>query len=613
VANPLLDLVYRLFGDSERGRGDTKDSGATDAVPEVSGTLGSGGVFLVLRRMRIPLIVLIVIFAVSVLGLTLIPGQDPQGRTMRLSVFEAFYFMSYTASTIGFGELPYPFTPAQRMWVTFTIFLSVIGWAYAVGSVLALMHDQAFRRELARRHFARKVTKLAEPFLLLVGYGDAAKRLARSLDEMGRRFVLLDKEETRVVSIELDSYRADTPALLAEARDTANLALAGLGHANCEGVVALAGDDDVNLDVAMTSALLRPGLRVIARTHSQEIAKQMQAFGEPEIINPLDRFGNHLRILIRSPAAYQLMMWLTSTPGAPLPPRRDPLPHGRWVVCGYGRFGRELTEDLRAEGIEVTVVEGPDPFDDARERIHPESVTQALEGAADLQHATAVVAATEIDTTNLWLLQVARQANPDAYRVALQNRAGNASLFHEVGVDFGMVPAEVIEHEVLARLANPMLMRFLPLVPHQSDEWATDVVERLVRRCGACTPTLGRLRLTDDEAPALTDWLAAGEVRLGDLLRNPKGRERSLDLVTLAVLRNDDVVLTPDDDYLLQAQDALLLAGGYEARRSLDSTLVDRPTAAYVIGDRFVASSAVWRRLAGHTTGPTSGGHGHVD
>jgi Trk K+ transport system NAD-binding subunit len=302
------------------------------------------------------------------------------------------------------------------------------------------------------------------------------------------------------------------------------------------------------------------------------------------------------------------MMWLTSTPGASLPPRRDSLPRGRWVVCGYGRFGRELTADLRAEGIEVTVVEGSDPLDESCGHIHPESVTEALLGPAEVEHAAAVVAATEIDTTNLWLLQEARRANPSAYRVALQNRAGNASLFREVGVDFGMVPAEVIEHEVLARLANPMLMRFLPLVPHQSDMWAAHVVERLVEHCGACTPPLGRLRLTDDEAPALTDWLAAGEVRLGDLLRNPKGRERPLDLVTLAVLRDDEVVLTPGDDYLLQADDDLLLAGGYAARQALDATLVDMPTAAYVIGDRFVASSAVWRRLAGHSTGPTPGG-----
>ena len=40
----------------------------------------SAAIFLVLRRMRVPLIVLILIFAVSVLGLTLIPGEDPAGQ-----------------------------------------------------------------------------------------------------------------------------------------------------------------------------------------------------------------------------------------------------------------------------------------------------------------------------------------------------------------------------------------------------------------------------------------------------------------------------------------------------------------------------------------------------
>ena len=35
-----------------------------------------------------PLIVLIVIFAVSVLGLSLIPGQDAQGRPDRMGIFD---------------------------------------------------------------------------------------------------------------------------------------------------------------------------------------------------------------------------------------------------------------------------------------------------------------------------------------------------------------------------------------------------------------------------------------------------------------------------------------------------------------------------------------------
>lgn len=84
---------------------------------------------LVMRRVRAPLITLIVIFSTSVVGLTLIPGGAPDGHPARLSIFEAFYFMSYTATTIGFGELRWPFTAEQRPWVTFAIYLSVIGWA----------------------------------------------------------------------------------------------------------------------------------------------------------------------------------------------------------------------------------------------------------------------------------------------------------------------------------------------------------------------------------------------------------------------------------------------------------------------------------------------------
>ncbi|MCU0296063.1 MAG: ion channel, partial [Candidatus Nanopelagicales bacterium] len=97
----------------------------------------STAIFLVLRRMRLPLIVLIILLTISTVGLTLMPGVDADGNTWYMDPFEAFYFMSYTATTIGFGEIPFAFTTAQRAWVIVSIYLSVIAWAYAIGSVLA--------------------------------------------------------------------------------------------------------------------------------------------------------------------------------------------------------------------------------------------------------------------------------------------------------------------------------------------------------------------------------------------------------------------------------------------------------------------------------------------
>ena len=589
MGNPLITLLRRLFTD-EQARTRRQE---TPTLPDMSGHQSSGSVLLVLRRMRIPLIALIVIFAISVLGLSLVPGLDDQGRPHRLGLFESFYFMAYTATTIGFGEIPYAFTPAQRMWVTFAIFLSVIGWAYAVGSLLSLMQDRAFRHALARRRFSRQVAKMNEPFLVLVGYGAAATRVARFLDDMNRRFVVVDDDEARVAAVALASYHADTPALLADATHTDRLVSAGLGYRHCEGVLALTGNDAINLDVAMTTAMLRPDLRVIAQLRSRTIADRMSAFGTPEIVNPIDRFGDHLRILIRSPAAYQLMMWLTSAPGTPLPRRHAPLPHGRWVVCGSGKLGRELTADLRGEGLTVTMAPAGGPSDSGDENVEP----AALE-AADIAHASAVVAATDSDTTNLWLADQAREANPDAFVVAIQHHADNAALYDAVGVDARILPSEVVAHEVLARIANPALMDFLPLVPHQDDAWSAQMVERLVDRCGTRTPDLWRLQLTKADAPALIDWLAAGELRLGDVLRSPNHRDAALDAVPLILLRDGGRELAPNDDCVLQLGDALLLAGRPAALTALAATVSDEGIAAYVIANETVPSGWLWRRLS---------------
>jgi voltage-gated potassium channel len=319
----------------------------------------------------------------------------------------------------------------------------------------------------------------------------------------------------------------------------------------------------------------------------------MRAFHVHEVVNPLDRFGDHLRILLRSPAAYQLMIWLTSAPGTPPPRRFERLPHGRWVICGQGRYGDELSSDLRAEGLDVTLV-----------RV---AGGRVLAGEGDSAHvvesgqvadAVAFVAATPNDTTNLWLVEAARRANPDAFVVALQNRRANAPLFAAVGVDFGLVPAEVIAHEVLARLANPVLMRFLPQVPHQGDEWAADLVDRLVERCGHGTPDLWRIRLNHDEAPALEGRLDGTSLRLDDLLRDPADREHPLGIVPLALLRDGERTMTPGGDVSLRAEDQLLLAGRLRDRAALDTTMTEVFTASYVIDGRRVPSSWVWRRFA---------------
>jgi voltage-gated potassium channel len=598
VVSPLLAFWVRLLG-----RDDGRRPRVRRSIPVASAVQA---VFLVLRRMRAPLIVLIVIFAVSVFVLTLIPGRTPDGQPWRMSVFDAFYFMSYTASTIGFGELPHEFSDAQRLWVTVTIYLTVIGWAYAIGSLLSLLQDRAFRQAIALQHFQRKVARLREPFLLFAGYGRTGELLGDAFDALGKRFVVLDLDELRIEELELTSFHADVPGLVADARDPRNLGVAGLGSAWCVGVLALTDDDETNLAVTMAAALLRPDVPVVARTSSAEVAERMREFGEPTVINPFDRFGDHLRVALRAPATHQLITWLESGPGADRPPRGRPPADGRWVVCGYGRFGRELTEDLLAEGLEVTVVDptGSEPAPPGLAVVRGQGFEPDVLERADVAGAVGFVAGTDNDTTNLSLVAAARRVNPRLFVSARQNHVSSAPLFSAVGVDALLVPTEVVAHEVFAQLSTPLLWRFLRELPRRDDAFAAELVDRLTQRCDRRLQAMWKVRLTRAEAPALTGWLAAGGARLGDLLRDPDDRDRPLPAVVLMVLRGGAGLLTPDDDTELHPGDELLLAGLPAARRGLDTIMVVDAAREYVVSGRHVPASWVWRRLTRATRDP---------
>jgi voltage-gated potassium channel len=594
MSNPLLLVWHRIFGTRV-------GASAHHRLPQISPAQASATIFLVLRRMRAPLIGLVLIFAVSVLGLTLIPGQDATGQATRLSFFEAFYFMSYTATTIGFGELPNTFSDAQRMWVVVAIYLTVVGWAYALGSLFSLLQDRAFREAIALQRFTRRVARVREPFLLIAGFGKTGELLGRSFDALGRRFVVIDDSQQRIDSLELGSYRADVPGLVADARDPGHLGVAGLGHDNCEGVLALTDDDEVNLAVTMSAALLRPDLPVITRSVSPAVEERMHAFGTPTVVNPFDKFGDHLRLALRAPASYQLLTWLESGPGAQLPPRGHPPDNGRWVICGYGRFGRELAADLRAEGLPVTVIDPEaEPGDDPSIVVGDGSEPSVM-ARADLEQAVGFVAGTDNDTTNLSLIAAAARINPDLYAVARQNAPANAPLFAAMAIDSVLVPTEMIAHEVYAQLSTPLLWRFLQQVPAEGNAWAEGLLQRLTDRCGQQLHHLWKLRLTPSEAPALVRHLVSDQVTLNHLLRHPHDRDQRLGAVPLLLLRDDTSVLAPPEDSPLRVDDEVLFAGQPFARREIETIMIDDAVAEWMITGRRVPASWIWRRLSGQS------------
>ncbi|RMB60220.1 potassium channel family protein [Tessaracoccus antarcticus] len=559
----------------------------------------SSTIFLIMRRMRAPLITLIVILSVSVVGLSLIPGVDGEGRRAFISLFQAFYFMSFTAATIGFSELPWPFTAGQRLWVIFSIYLSVIGWAYALGSLLSLIQDKSLRHALAMGHFTRKVARMRTPFLLLAGYGRAGELLVKDFDALGQQVVVIDTSQDRIDALDVASFRADVPGLVGDAANPYYLRASGLDHPCCTGVLALTGDDETNLAVTMAAVLTRPDVPVISRTISRATAERMQAFDTVTVVNPFDRFGDHLRLALNAASCYRLLVWLEAGPGAKVPELVQPPVDGHWVVCGYGRFGREVTADLRDAGLDVVVVDGADDVDPAPGLVVGDASDPDILASARVASAVGLMAATDNDTYNLSILASAKRLNPGMFLAARQNRQTSAALFEAIEVDSLMVPNEVIAHEVYAQISTPLLWRFIQEMPGRGDGCASDLVERLMDNCGTRLPSLWRISLQPGEAPALLHWLAEGDVTLGDLLRSPEDRDQQLKVVPLMLLRGDQAMLAPRSSTVLARGDQLLCAGHVAERRELHATLQDDSVAAYVIVNERLPSTWVWRALFG--------------
>jgi len=120
----------------------------------------SNVILIVLRRLRTPLIILVIVYAIAAVGMTLIPGIDDQGNPWKMSLFHAFYFVSFMGTTIGFGEIPYEFTDAQRFWVLLCIYTSVIAWLYGIGTMLGLIQDPAFQQAVTHQTFQRSIKRI---------------------------------------------------------------------------------------------------------------------------------------------------------------------------------------------------------------------------------------------------------------------------------------------------------------------------------------------------------------------------------------------------------------------------------------------------------------------
>lgn len=532
--------------------------------------------WIVIRRLRVPILILIVSYSISIVMLTLIPGKDSNGHVYYMTFFDAFYIVSYTANTIGYGEIPYTLTYPQRLVTLIMIYLTVPAWFYAIGNIVALIGDASFKREMKKILFKRKISKMNEDFVVICGYNSISRIMIEKFQKDGRyRLVVLDKLEEKISELKLEGYYPVIPALAADATATDILAGAGIGMRNCKALFVLFEDDDLNLKVAVKAKILNPNINIIAESTFSAGLQNLIDVGVEHVIDPYRQVAVRIEYMLNTPHLYAILNWLGG--GNLNLTKKTALKRGKYIICSRGRLGKAIKEVLEKNGIEYEIV---DILQEAKAKTGGD---RELLIKAGIEDAECLIAGTPDDAVNLSVIITARKLNPNIVLMARENKMEENSVFAALRASFVFVMDKIIAIRAYNLVARPMVVTFADRLIHKNDEWGKHIVERLTEIVNK-KPQLKEISINKEDAYALLPLLSQRTVTYRDLVANVDGNGRELELVILGVQKYDgEFIMAPSFSSDFGLGDKLLIAGTDDAIWEFEKILNDVNKLYFVI------------------------------
>jgi voltage-gated potassium channel len=230
---------------------------------------------------------------------------------------------------------------------------------------------------------------------------------------------------------------------------------------------------------------------------------------------------------------------------------------GHYIICGFGRVGRRVAEELRHEGAPFVVL---DFSEEAKEAAEEESVL-FIEGngtddddlrTAGLDRARGLVAASDDDSDNLYIALSARAANPELLIVARASTEDAAKKLRLAGADRIVQPYQAAGRVMANYLLRPQVTAFVDVVT---------------------TAAGADLRFEEIE---VTESSGRG----GKTIRELDIRNRTGALVVALRKRDGSFDTTPTPEAMLEVGDVLIAAGTEGELRALEQLFAPRETVA---------------------------------
>ncbi len=216
-----------------------------------------------------------------------------------------------------------------------------------------------------------------------------------------------------------------------------------------------------------------------------------------------------------------------------------------FIVCGYGRMGRIICNELKAKGVPFVVVEKEPPELDADEEtvfVYGDATKDEILRHAGIGKARGLISVLSTDAQNLYVVLSARELNPSLFIVARAGEEGSGQKLLRAGADRVVSPYHIGGLRIAQTVLKPAVVDFL--------EFAT---------------RSGNLELQMEEVPVDEGSLIAEKTI------HEAGVGRELGVIVVAIKRKDgDMKFNPVHNTLIKAGDTLIAIGETEKLKALE-------------------------------------------
>jgi Trk K+ transport system NAD-binding subunit len=524
--------------------------------------------------MRVPFLVLVVSYTISIIGFLIIDGVDNNGDIYQMQIFDAFYFITYTATTIGFGEIPYPFTHDQKIWVSVSIYLTVLGWFYGIGTLVSLLQDKLFLSEIAIARFKYSVKNIKEDFVIILGYNETTSVIIKKLLSANMRVVVIEINQARANYLILEGFIPNVPVLVKDAHNSVSLELAGIKSLHCKGIISLFENSILNLRITLASKILNPNIKVAVKSTTDDETGNLLDAGANIVENPFSIISYQIQMALNGSSLFKLENWLYKIYS--LDAKSFSIPTGKIIICGYGRLGAKLNSMFISHGIFPTIIE-----------INKEVVQSAINdgilniicGSADdkfflsqanIDETELIFVGTDNDTTNLSIVSTVKKMNNKTVIIARENELSDLSIFTHAKIDHIFLPSKILIHKTTNAVINPLCDRMIRLLTKKDEQWGQKLLANLMKHINP-NPITFELNINKHDSIQIYNYLLAkNKIKLYELRRSRRDRNQHNNLIPLLIVRDEEDIILPDLSFELKIDDKILFACDENAKDDLE-------------------------------------------